>query len=513
MEQWIIDVSKYQGNINWDQVKAAGVQGAVLRAGYGRYADQVDRTFARNYAECKRLGIPVGAYWYIYANTLVHHQAEMELFLRVLEARQLELPVYIDVEDKAQATMSPADLTNMLRQGLGMLETAGWFAAVYTYTSFASHFDYQGLAATNSMWLADYRTNYNTTLPRDMHQYTSGGTVPGISGRVDCNRCYRDFPPIIKGAGLNGFTAQSAARHCLAWPLAAHTLTAGWYYSDGSLHRAIDLRAAVGTPVYAAEDGTVTIAYSWSGVVTSGDTNSYGNMVRIDHAGGLATLYAHLDVISVNAGQAVRKGQLIGRSGNTGNSTGPHLHFEVRLQGQRQNPLCWLDDDFDTASSKVYTYRPGDGPAKKKEDKPMEWTMIEGRQLRCTSGEKPACEVFEEPAVDAKVVGRMELDEACEVLAQGATVALAGMTGIWYQIALDGAEVYCLALPDRCVLEDKPVPEPAPEPVPEPEQPADLQAAVSELRAALAGLPEGRAKSLAVTKLDECEMWAAQAGV
>lgn len=486
MEQWIIDVSKYQGNINWDQVKAAGVQGAVLRAGYGRYVDQVDHTFARNYAECKRLGIPVGAYWYIYANTLVHHRAEMELFLQVLKDKQLELPVYIDVEDKAQAAMSPADLTYMLRQGLGMLEAAGWFAAVYTYTSFASRFDYQGLASTNSMWLADYRTNYNTTLPRDMHQYTSGGAVPGISGRVDCNHCYRDFPPIIKGAGLNGFAAQSTGRQCIAWPLAVHTLTAGWYYSDGSLHRAIDLRAAVGTPVYAAEDGTVATAYSWSGVVTSGDTNSYGNMVRIDHADGLATLYAHLDMISVNAGQAVRKGQLIGRTGNTGNSTGPHLHFEVRLQGQRQNPLCWLDDDFDTASSKVYTYRPGEGPATEKEDKPMEFIKVEGKQLRCTSGAKPACEVFDASTVGARVVGRLELGEVCEVLAKGAAVTLAGMTGTWYQIARDGAEVYCLALPDRCVLEDKPAePEQTPEPAPEePDVPSAIVIAGLEPKAA-----------------------------
>lgn len=142
-------------------------------------------------------------------------------------------------------------------------------------------------------------------------------------------------------------------------------------------------------------------------------------------------------------------------------------------------------------------------PTEDKEEKPMEWTKIEGRQLRCTSGEKPACEVFEASAVDARVVGRLELDEACGVLAQGAEVTLAGMEGTWYQIEHEGAAVYCLALPDRCVVEDKPAPEP--------EQPADLQAAVSELRAALAGLADGRGKNLAVTKLDECEMWAARA--
>lgn len=141
-----------------------------------------------------------------------------------------------------------------------------------------------------------------------------------------------------------------------AWPLAAHTITAGWYYSDGKLHRAIDLRAAVGTPVYAAEDGTVDWVQTWDGRSTSGD-QSYGNLVRIRHAdyngSKLQTLYAHLKESKVKYGQAVKEGELIGYSGNTGNSTGPHLHFEVRLDGARCNPLNWLDDDFSVARSTV----------------------------------------------------------------------------------------------------------------------------------------------------------------
>ena len=139
-------------------------------------------------------------------------------------------------------------------------------------------------------------------------------------------------------------------------PLAAHTITAGWYYSDGSLHRAIDLRAAVGTPVCAAEDGTVDWVQAWDGRSTSGD-QSYGNLVRIRHAdyngGKLQTLYAHLKESKVKYGQTVKEGELIGYSGNTGNSTGPHLHFEVRLNGTRCNPLNWLDDDFSVARSTV----------------------------------------------------------------------------------------------------------------------------------------------------------------
>ena len=141
------------------------------------------------------------------------------------------------------------------------------------------------------------------------------------------------------------------------WPLQSHVITAGWFYNDGSLHRALDFRAAVGTPVYAAADGTVETAYRWNGRRTQGDTNSYGNMLKLRHAdyrgGRLETLYAHLSKLCVAQGETVYEGQLIGYSGDTGNCYGAHLHFEVRWKGQRTNPLNWLDSDFSKASSAV----------------------------------------------------------------------------------------------------------------------------------------------------------------
>ena len=143
----------------------------------------------------------------------------------------------------------------------------------------------------------------------------------------------------------------------LHWPLAQHIITAGWLYNDGSLHRALDFRAAVGTPVYAAEGGTVETAYRWNGHRTQGGINSYGNMVKLRHAtykyGTLETLYAHLSKLCVAQGQQVQEGQLIGYSGDTGNCYGAHLHFEVRWRGNRTNPLNWLDNDFSTASGAV----------------------------------------------------------------------------------------------------------------------------------------------------------------
>ena len=142
----------------------------------------------------------------------------------------------------------------------------------------------------------------------------------------------------------------------LCWPLAQHIITAGWTYNDGGVHSAIDLRAAAGTPVYAAEDGTVDGAQRWDGHTKTG-MQSYGNMLRLRHAdyNGLAlqTRYAHLSRLCVAAGDTVKAGQLIGYSGESGNCCGAHLHFEVLCGGARVHPLNWLDDDFACATDAV----------------------------------------------------------------------------------------------------------------------------------------------------------------
>lgn len=161
----------------------------------------------------------------------------------------------------------------------------------------------------------------------------------------------------------------------LHWPLDLHVLTQGWYYNDGSLHQAVDLRTQNGTdykrPVYAAEDGTVDQVQDWDGHTKTG-MQSYGNMVRIKHdpykGKTLQTRYAHLSSYCVKFGQNVKEGELIGYSGVTGNVFGAHLHFEVILNGKRTNPLVWLDSDFTTASGQVFTYRAGEHAVEKTAD-------------------------------------------------------------------------------------------------------------------------------------------------
>ena len=105
-----------------------------------------------------------------------------------------------------------------------------------------------------------------------------------------------------------------------------------WNGSD--FHPGIDIANDMGTPIVATADGVVTTA-GWN-------DGGYGNMVDIDHGNGMSTLYGHNSELAVSAGQTVSKGQVIAYAGSTGNSTGPHVHFEVRVNGDPVNPLNYL---------------------------------------------------------------------------------------------------------------------------------------------------------------------------
>ena len=107
-------------------------------------------------------------------------------------------------------------------------------------------------------------------------------------------------------------------------------------------HKAIDIAASSGSPVYAAEDGTVSYVQIWDGSYDTTGMMSYGHMVEVRHADGNTTLYAHLSEINVQQGEKVVRGQRIGRVGSTGNATGPHLHFEVITSEGKVDPAEYL---------------------------------------------------------------------------------------------------------------------------------------------------------------------------
>lgn len=120
------------------------------------------------------------------------------------------------------------------------------------------------------------------------------------------------------------------------WPSPFHTISGYDFGDGGGAHKAIDITAQEGTPIYAADTGVVTQAS------VGGWNYGYGNVVQIDHGNGFVTLYAHLSDVFVYECQSVLAGAVIGSGGNTGNSSGAHLHFEIRFNGVGQNPWFYL---------------------------------------------------------------------------------------------------------------------------------------------------------------------------
>lgn len=135
-------------------------------------------------------------------------------------------------------------------------------------------------------------------------------------------------------------SANTKAPGAYLWPCpSSRTITSEYGYrihpisGVKKLHTGMDIGAKSGSDIIAAAGGTVIMAQYYGG---------YGNCVIIDHGGGVSTLYAHMSSIGVKNGQTVAAGQSIGKVGSTGNSTGPHLHFEVRINGNTQNPRNYV---------------------------------------------------------------------------------------------------------------------------------------------------------------------------
>ena len=205
-----IDVSVHNGNIDWNKVKADGIDFAILRAGYGRLEKQKDEKFEANYAAAKAADIPVGAYWYSYAMTPEEAELEADVFLKVIKGKQFEFPVYYDVEEKKQFDLGKEKVSAIMRAFLSKVEAAGYFTGLYGSASSLTTHTADDIKSRYTIWLAHWvnQTNYSGSYA--VWQYSDKGKVSGISGNVDLDTCTKDFPTIIKSKGLNGYGASTA---------------------------------------------------------------------------------------------------------------------------------------------------------------------------------------------------------------------------------------------------------------------------------------------------------------
>lgn len=200
-----IDVSVYNGKIDWQKAKQNGVQFAIIRAGLGKYAKQKDERFEENYAGAKAAGIPVGAYWYSYATTVEEAKQEAAACIEVLKGKQYEYPIWFDQEEKASFSTGKANCSAMVRAFCDTLEKAGYWAGLYTSRASLQAYIDDSVKSRYSLWVAEWGSKLNYSGSVGIWQRSCTGNVSGITGDVDLDTAYKDFPAMIQSKGLNGF--------------------------------------------------------------------------------------------------------------------------------------------------------------------------------------------------------------------------------------------------------------------------------------------------------------------
>lgn len=197
-----IDVSVWQGVIDWQRVKNSGVQFAMIRSSYSD--DSVDKMFEYNITEAQKAGIPVGVYHYCYALTPEQARIEARFFIETISPYKIEYPVMFDFEDNSQARLGKTQLTNIALAFMDELDKAGYYGMIYSYKNWLTdNLDmsklskYEVAVAEWNVSHSTYRGNYG------MWQYSAKGLVSGIEGDVDLDLCYKDYQKLIRLGGYN----------------------------------------------------------------------------------------------------------------------------------------------------------------------------------------------------------------------------------------------------------------------------------------------------------------------
>lgn len=201
-----IDISEHQGIIDWSNLNTDFV---ILRAGYGKVESQKDKMFEANYNGAKAKGIPVGVYWYSYATNPDEARKEADVFLSVISGKAFEYPVFYDVEEQRQFALGKETVSAIIKAFLEKVEAAGYWVGLYMSASPLSSYVTGDIKKRYTIWVANYgvsRPSYAGSY--GIWQYSSSGMIGGITGNVDLDYSYVDYPTQIKAKGLNGFGKQ-----------------------------------------------------------------------------------------------------------------------------------------------------------------------------------------------------------------------------------------------------------------------------------------------------------------
>lgn len=200
-----IDVSKWQGDINWKKVSASGIDFVMIRSSFG--STDVDIKLKRNVKGCEKYGIPYGFYHYTYARTVAQAKKEAKFFLKTIKNYSPEYPVVLDIEESFYNSMSRKEVTNIIVAFMEELENAGYFAMIYSGAKFLTDNTYIDKLTAYDIWVACWGDEERLISNYDYHygmwQYSSTGRIKGIDEDVDLNYAFKDYPQRIHSNGLN----------------------------------------------------------------------------------------------------------------------------------------------------------------------------------------------------------------------------------------------------------------------------------------------------------------------
>lgn len=215
-----IDVSEYQGKIDWNSARS-DIRFAILRSGFGITANQVDKRFFENAKNAYEYGIPLGAYWFLYALNVEDAAKNAKAFIEIVKYSgvKFEYPLYLDIEGDTTRYMlsekvnpSPELISDMIRVFCEIVEQNGYYAGIYSDYSFIKAWIKPDLLDRYDLWLAYWVPNFNpdsVPIKCNMWQWTNSGTVHGIDGYVDLNYTALDFPKIMRDNDLNNLSDKS----------------------------------------------------------------------------------------------------------------------------------------------------------------------------------------------------------------------------------------------------------------------------------------------------------------
>ena len=187
-----IDISEWNGDINFNKVRNTDVTCVIIRAGYGKDPNQEDNKFQEYYRQAKSAGLNVGAYWYSYATSVDAAKAEVKNCMKTIQGKEFDLPVFLDVEEYRQAVLPRRTLTDIISTFCDGIKSNGFESGLYSAKSMLVDSAYPDeLASKYLIWMAAPNNSYNELLAFvDIHQYSWNGKVDGIRNDVDLNYIY-----------------------------------------------------------------------------------------------------------------------------------------------------------------------------------------------------------------------------------------------------------------------------------------------------------------------------------